>query len=172
MDNNWVRKYIVSLFFCVFCLSLYGQNIKKHYISKAQEKGSIYHFLSVSLFKDTDGKKLSYDLTYTSWNDTIMMNFTYVKPEPLLIDSIKYVSGNIRIEGRVDKLYVEPTSKKWIHRYSLRSKADEFFRIYNANATPEIIIFSNGKNYSYHVEKSDWRKYVPIGQKIFKMIRL
>lgn len=151
---------------------MYGQNIKKHYISKTQEKGSIYHLLSVSLFKDTNGKKLSYDLTYTSWNDTIMMNFSYEKTEPLLIDSIKYISGNARIGGKVDKLYVEPTAKKWIHRYSLKSRADEFFHIYNPNTIPEIIIYSNGKNYNYAIDKSDWSEYVPIGQKIFKMIRL
>lgn len=172
MGNNRVLKPVVSLCFCVFCLSLYGQNIKKHYVSKIQEKGNIYHFFPVSLFKDTDGEKLSYDLTYTSWSDTIVMNFTYVKPEPLQIDSIRYVSGKSQIGGRTDKIYVEPTAKKWIHRYSLKSKADGFFQIYHSNATPEIIIYSEGKSYNYYVDQSGWNKYIPIGRKIFKMIRL
>lgn len=172
MDNNRIQTYIVSLFFCVFCLSLYGQNIKKHYVLKIQEKGNLYHFLPVALYEDANGEKLIYDLTYTTWNDSIMMNFSFVRTEPLLIDSIKYVSGNISIEGSVDKLYVEPTAKKWTHRYSLKSKADSFFQLYNSGTTPGILIYSKGTAHHYHANKSNWRKYVPIGQKIFKMIRL
>lgn len=172
MDNNLIQKYIVSSFFLILCLSLHGQSIKKHYVSKTQEKGNIYHLFPISLFEDQEGEKLSYDLTYTSWNDTITMNFTYAKSEPLLIDSIKYLSGSIKVEGKAHKLYVEPTSKKWIHRYSLKSKAADFFYLYNANATPEITIYSNGESYNYYVDRPAWRNYVPIGQKIFKMIRL
>lgn len=172
MDNNRIQTLIVSLFFCIFCLSLYGQNIKKHYVLKIQEKGNLYHFLPVSLFEDTDGEKLSYDLTYTTWNDSIVMNFSYIKTEPLLIDSIEYIAGNISLEGSVEKLYVEPTAKKWMHRYSLRGKADDFFQLYNSGTTPEILIYSKGITHPYPANKANWRKYAPIGQKIFKMIRL
>lgn len=172
MGNNRIQTYIVSLFFLIFCLSLYGQNIKKHYVLKAQKEGNLYHFLPVSLFEDAHGEKLLYDLTYTSWNDSIMMNFTFIQKEPLLIDSISYVSGNIHIEGKVNKLYIEPTIKKWTHRYSFMGKADNFFQLYNSSTTPEILIYSNGIAHHYHVSKSKWRKYTPIGKKIFKMIHL
>ncbi len=172
MGNNQIQTYIVSLLFCVFCLSLYGQNIKKNYVLKIQEQGNLYHFLPIALFEDTNGERLVYDLTYTTWNDSIMMNFTFIKTEPLLIDSIRYISGNISIEGSVDKLYIEPTAKKWTHRYSLVSKADDFFQLYNSSTTPKILIYSNGIAHHYHVNKSNWSKYVPIGQKIFKMTRL
>lgn len=172
MGNNGIRKYISSLIFCVFCLSLYGQNIQKYYVLKTQERGDLYHLLPVSLFEDTNGEELSYDLTYTSWDGMIVMNFTYTKSEPLLIDSIRYVSGRNEIVGRVDKLYVEPTSKKWIHRYSLKSRADVFFRIYNANVTPRMVLYFRGKDYEYHVKRANWRKYVPIGQRLFKMMSL
>lgn len=167
-----MRKSCVSFIFCVFCLSLYGQNIKKYYIFKTQEKGNLYYLFPVILFEDADKGKLSYDLTYTSWNDTVVMNFTYLKPEPLLIDSLKYISGKNEIVGKVKKLYVEPDSKKWVHRYSIESKSEDFFRLYDSNVIPEIIIYSNGKEYKYHSKNSNWLKYVPIGQKIFKMIRL
>ena len=172
MDSNRIKKCIALFILLIFYPSVYGQNIKRYYVFSSQEKGSIFHLLPVALFEDMDGEKLSYDLTYTSWNDSITMNFTYKKPKPLKIDSIKYVSGESRVTGKVDKLYVEPVSEKWIHRYALKSKAMDFFPIYDMNATPEIIICSNGKKYIYRVRGADWRKYVPIGQKIFEMIHL
>lgn len=172
MDNKLIQRYAVSVVFCIFCLLAYGQNIKKHYISKAQVEGTIYHFLPVSLYADTNGEALTYDLTYTTWNDSITMNFTYVTPDPMLIDSIRYVSGETGVEGRVEKLYVEPTTKKWKHRYSLKCRADDFFQLYHSKAVPEIIIYAKGKDHRYYADKSGWHKYMPIGQKIFKMIRL
>lgn len=172
MVNNRVYRAILPWFFCIFCLALCGQNIKKHYVLKIQEKGNLYHFLPVTLFEDANKEKLSYDLTYTSWNDSIMMNFTFKSKEPLLIDTISYISGNLCIKGAVEKLYVEPTAKKWIHRYSIKSKSGVFAQLYSNDTLPEIILYSNGKEYYYHTDKSSWNKYIPIGEKIFKMIHL
>lgn len=172
MDSNRIQKTVVLLVFGLFCLSSYGQNIQKYYVFKAQEKGNLYHLLPVSLFEDAEGEELSYDLTYTSWNDSMAMNFTYTKKEPLMVDSIRYVSGKIEIAGKADKLYVEPTSKKWVHRYSLKSKADEFFQLYDAEVTPQIFLYTKDMRYEFQAKKTNWRKYVPVGQKLFKMIKL
>lgn len=156
----------------MFCLSSYGQNIQKYYVFKTQEKGSLFHLLPVVLFEDADGEDFSYDLTYTSWNDTVAMNFTYTRTEPLLIDSVGYFSGKNFIVCKAEKIYVEPTSKKWVHRYSMKNKSDFFSQVYNADVTPEIVIYCHNTNYKYYAKKSAWRKYVPIGQKLFKMIYL
>lgn len=164
--------YITTCFFMMFCLSAYGQSIKKHYVSKIEAEGVIYHLLPVSLFDDEMGEDFSYELTYTSWNDTIAMTFTYILPEPSLIDSIRYISGKNEISGKTEQIYVEPTVKKWAHRYRMADKAEKFFQLYTPSSTAEIKIYSKGQEHTYRAKKRSWRKYAPIGQKIFEMIRL
>lgn len=165
-------RYIAACFFMMFCLSAYGQNIKKHYVSKIEAEGVIYHLLPVSLFDDEEGEDFSYELTYTSWNDTIAMTFTYILPEPSQMDSIRYISGKNEITGKIEQIYVEPTAKKWAHRYRMADKAEKFFQLYSPTADAEINIHSNTQEHTYRAKKRSWRKYAPIGQKIFEMIRL
>lgn len=163
---------LATCFLLMFCLSAYGQNIQKYYVSKIETDGMIYHLLPVTLFDDEEGEDLTYDLTYTSWNDSITMTLTYLLPEPTLMDSIQLTAGKNEIGGKVEQLFVEPTAKRWIHRYRLKERADIFHGLYTQENDAVIRLLTHGKERIYKVKRKKWRKYAPIGQKIFEMIHL
>ncbi len=158
----------------MLCLSSYGQSIKGHYLFKPQEGGAIFHLYEVSLFEDESGNKLKYDITYSSKDDVAFLNFTYVMPRAIQIDSIKITSSDgQQISGEVKKLYIEPTKRDdWTHRYSLECSLDQLLKLYDNEAAPRIELLAGNKIYSYSAKESAWKRYAPIGAKIFEMITL
>ncbi len=173
MVNSLVKSYTLLLLLLVLCLSSYGQSIKGRYISKFLEGGVLFHLLEETLFEDEHGNKLSHDLTYNSTNDSLIFNFSFVYDKTLLLDSISLKSEDVDVHGKLKRLYIEPKGKRWMHRYTLNTKAEPFFHLYNPEAKPQITLYrGDDEEYIYSAKRSAWKKYAPVGRLIFEVIEL
>ncbi|MEG1621940.1 MAG: hypothetical protein RR330_01060 [Alistipes sp.] len=170
MESKFIRLVLLGVF-SVFCSSVMGQNIQKHYVAKSLSDGVLYHVLPVTLFENEASEKLTFDLTYKQDNKEVILNFTYWQDQPISADSVQFRNGTTILAGRVSKLYVEPDQKRWKHRYTLTEKMDKFGPFFAKKEAVEAIVYSNGVAYYYPMKKSAWNHFAPIGFKIFEMIK-
>lgn len=99
---------------------LRAQEIRDRYVARHEADGTIYHTFPVTLFEREGSGDLTFDITYKTGRDgRATLNFTYRMAEPLPADSVCFRSGTTRIAGRVERLYIEPERRMWVHRYSL-----------------------------------------------------
>ena len=71
-----------------------AQNIRSHYVSKAEADGTIYHTLPCTLFEHGDVGDLTFDITYKEHRDGLAtINFTCFMERATPIDSVRFVAG-------------------------------------------------------------------------------
>lgn len=169
-------RVAIILLFVLQALCLSAQNLSRHYVSRGDIEGTIYHTMPVTLFSNSDCGDLTYDITYKSYaRDTIAMatlNFTYYADEPSPAERVSIRSANTHIEGSVSRLYIEPERNRWKHRYTLHLPIEQLYGLYNADQSPEVVITTQSSELEYQAKRSAWREYAPIGYKIFEVIRL
>ncbi len=165
---------VVLLMMC--CVSAVAQKIDGHYVSRSEADGTIYFLLSQELFADEQGRTLKYDLTVkrsrSGEEDTVRMNFSYVNDTVKPVDSLWLSSQRVDIKGGVEKIYIEPSRKEWSHRYSFVGDLDDFMRLYDVGSPATLTLYSGGEAVVYRSKDGEWRRYSPIGLRIFEMIRL
>lgn len=167
------KHLLLAIAFVLACGVAAGQNIRGHYVSKANDDGTIYHLLPVTLFESRTLGDLTFDLTYKEHQDgRAVLNFTYMAPAPLPADSVRFVSGPTTLGGTVEKFYIEADKKLWKHRYSLKADAALLRAFFDEEFTPQVTLYSEGTPYPYQAKRSAWRSYAPIGRKILEMIRV
>lgn len=167
------KRLLLFAAFVLSCVSGAGQNIRGHYVSKADSDGTIYHLLPVTLFDNRSCGDLTFDLTYKECRDgRVTLNFTYFAVTPMPADSVRFCAGQGIMAGAVTKLYIEPDKKRWKHRYSLQTDAAAARAFFDEQATPRVVVGCEGQTLVYEVKKSAWRSYAPVGRRIFEMIRL
>lgn len=168
---NKFRFFLAA--FVLTCTSVAGQNIRGHYVSKADIDGVIYHTLPVTLFECRGEGDLTFDLTYKEGQDgRVTLNFTYLAAAPVPADSVRFVAGPAVLAGPVEKFYIEPEKKLWKHRYSLQTDAASVRAFFDEQTSPQVVVNSEARTLVYDVKKSAWRSYAPVGRRIFEMIRL
>lgn len=159
--------------FVLACGSVAGQNIRGHYVSRADDDGTIYHLLPVTLFESRRNGDLTFDITYKEGpQGRAVLNFTYFAAAPLPADSVAFDAGRVVLAGPVERFYIEPDKKVWKHRYSLQTEAPLVRAFFDEEALPRVVVYSGGETCPYEVKKSAWRSYAPVGRRIFEMIRL
>ncbi len=171
MVSNLAKRITLIIALLTLSLSTYGQSVKGHYVSKTIDGGTLYHLLPKTLFH-SESNELSYDLTYSSASDSITMSITFVSPEITKLDAMKVESQKMNVKDGLTRLYIEPKGKEWIHRYSMSTKAEPFFNLYTPKTTPQITLYNGDDEYIYTVKESAWKKYAPIGSRIFEMLKL
>ena len=168
-------KRLLPVAFCVAgaCLTASAQNIRNHYVSKAETDGVIYHTFPVTLFENREAGDLTFDITYKeNRGGRATINFTCRTPSAVPADSVRFASGAAAMSGPVEKLYLEPEKKGWKHRYTFDADASRLCGFFDEQASPEITVYTAGRPAVYCVKRSAWRSYAPIGYKIFDMIRV
>lgn len=159
--------------FILACTSVAGQNIRDHYVSKADTDGVIYHTLPATLFENRREGDLTFDLTYKEGQQgRVTLNFTYRASRPVQADSVRFVAGDVVLAGPVAKFYIEPEKKLWKHRYSLQTDVALVRVFFDESVEPQAVVYSGGEALVYDAKRSAWRSYAPVGRKIFEMIRL
>ncbi|MCM1151429.1 MAG: hypothetical protein NC322_05255 [Alistipes senegalensis] len=167
------RGLILFAALVLACGSAAGQNIRGRYVSRADDDGTIYHLLPVTLFESRSEGDLTFDLTYKAGpQGRAVLNFTYFASAPTPADSVSFDAGRISLAGPAERFYIEPDKKSWKHRYSLQTDAELVRAFFDETAVPRVIVYSGGVPHPYEVKKSAWRSYAPVGRKIFEMIRL
>lgn len=169
-----MTKRLLLAAFCVACAvcSVRAQNIRGHYVSKAEADGVIYHTFPVTLFERRDAGDLTFDITYKENRGRATVNFTYRMPQAVAADSVRFASGGLEIVEPAVKIYLEPEKKGWKHRYSFDIDVASLCRFFDEKAEPEVTLFAGGRPYLYVVKRSAWRSYAPVGYRIFEMIRV
>ncbi|WP_295938110.1 hypothetical protein [uncultured Alistipes sp.] len=167
------RLFFLAVFVAAGTLTVPAQNIKGHYVSKTEEGGVIYHTFPCTLFENKEAGDLTFDITYKEHQQgQATINLTYQMREATPADSICFVSGRTTMAGPVGKIYLEPEKKVWKHRYTFSADVAKVCTFFDEQATPEVTIYSQGREYIYRAKRSAWRSYAPIGYKIFEMIRI
>lgn len=163
----------LSGLFVFMAVTAQGQDIRKHYVSKSDGQATIYHTFPCTLFENNQAGDLTYDLTYRDHGTgCVTLNFTYVMAELTPADSVRFVSGKTVMQGSVEKLYITPDKKRWKHRYTFSPVVSSLYTFYNVTAAPQVTVYSKGRAYVYNVKQSAWKSYAPIGDKIFRTIRI
>ena len=86
-----------------------GQNIRSHYVSKAEADGVIYHTFPVTLFEHPEAGDLTFDITYKEHRTgRATLNFTCRSEQAVAVDSVRFASGRTEMAGPVGKIYLEP----------------------------------------------------------------
>lgn len=162
----------VALLLCAG--SAVGQNIRGHYVSKAEEDGTIYHTFPKTLFTNSECGDLTFDLTYKEKKEGVVtVNFTYGMPQMNPVDSVCIqIDGRTILSGRASKLYIEPERKVWKHRYTFTAPVAAFGTFFDETTLPVMMLYSQGKAYAYPAKPSAWQSFAPIGFRIFEMIRV
>ena len=168
-----MTKPLLLTAFCVVgaVLSASAQNIRSHYVSKAEEDGTIYHTFPVTLFENREAGDLTFDITYKEHRGgRATINFTCRMPQAVPVDSVRFASGVVTMSGPVEKLYLEPEKKGWKHRYTFDADGSQLCGFFDEQAEPEVTLYVGGQPSVYRAKRSAWRSYAPVGYKIFEMI--
>lgn len=148
-----------------------AQNIRSHYVSKAETDGVIYHTFPVTLFENREAGDLTFDITYKEHRGgRATINFTCRMPDSEPADSARFTSGVVTMSGPVGKLYLEPGKKGWKHRYTFDADGSKLCGFFDERALPEVTVYVGGRAYVYSAKRSAWRSYAPVGYKIFEMV--
>ena len=142
--------------------ALPAQNIRSHYVSKAETDGVIYHTFPVTLFESREAGDLTFDITYKEHRGG----------RAVPADSVRFAADVAVMSGPVKKLYLEPERKVWKHRYTFDADGSELCGFFDERASPEVTVYVGEKSYVYRAKRSAWRSYAPIGYRIFDMIRV
>ena len=154
-------------------LTASGQNIRSHYVSKAESDGVIYHTFPVTLFESREVGDLTFDITYKEHRGgRATINFTCRMAQAVPADSVRFTSGKVVLAGPVEKLYLEPEKKGWKHRYTFDADGSLLCGFFDEGAEPEVTLYAGERPYVYRAKRSAWRSYAPIGYKIFEMIHV
>ncbi len=168
------RSVVLALLFAAGVSGgLSAQDIRGRYVSRTQEDGTIYHTFPCTLFEHPEAGDLTFDITYKEDADGLAtLNFTCEMDGAVPIDSVCFAAGAVRLQGAVEKLYIEPERKRWRHRYSLRTPVEALYPFFDAEAQPKAALYAGECVWYYRVKRSAWRSYAPVGRKIFEMVRV
>lgn len=168
------KRLLLAAALCIAGAStLPAQNIRNHYVSKAETDGVIYHTFPVTLFENREAGDLTFDITYKEHRGgRATINFTCHMAQAVPADSVRFATDAAVMSGPVDKLYLEPEKKQWKHRYTFDADGSKLCGFFDERALPEVTVYVGGEPYVYRAKRSAWRSYAPIGYRIFDMIRV
>ena len=168
-----MTKRLLLTTFCIAgaALAVSAQNIRSHYVSKAEADGVIYHTFPVTLFESRETGDLTFDITYKEHRSgRATINFTCRMAQAVPADSVRFAAGRTVLAGPVEKLYLEPEKKGWKHRYTFDADGSQLCGFFDEQAEPDVTLYAGGRPYVYRVKRSAWCSYAPVGYKIFEMI--
>jgi len=176
VNNHLKRTYLVRPFFIFFLLIITAgvtnaQKLSKYYTSAMQESGVLYFIEPKQEFKNNkENCKFTYDLTYLSTKDTVLLNFTYLDNTIRVIDSISIIYGDKHISSIAEKIFIETDKKFWKHRYSSNFLFKDIFLLFQQEKSPIVVIYYQDKHTQLKIKKSKWTKQSAIISKILMLI--
>ena len=136
-----------------------------------QENGALYFIQPKQEFKNKIERcKLSYDITYLTTKDSIVLNFTYSDNTIRVIDSISFIQGNKRISSNTKKIFIETDKELWKHRYSAKFLYNDINSIFKQEKKPTVLIYYESKTMQLDIKNSKWKKKSEIMSKILTLI--
>jgi len=175
-NNIVIRGSFLLLFFLLFSVfitsHLSGQKISKYYTVSAQKSGNLYFIEPEYSFENKKEKcELVYDMTYLSTDDSLMLNFSFISPEILEIDSISFIFDQKNIGSKTQKLFIEDKKKVWEHRYSSKFLFEDINEVFHSKS-PKLAVSSDGMMFLLNMKQKKWKKETDIVMRILKLIQV
>lgn len=98
------KRLLLAAALCIAGAStLPAQNIRNHYVSKAETDGVIYHTFPVTLFENREAGDLTFDITYKEHRGgRATINFTCRMAQAVPADSVRFAADAAVMSGPVD----------------------------------------------------------------------
>jgi len=116
------KRLLLAAALCIAGAStLPAQNIRNHYVSKAETDGVIYHTFPVTLFENREAGDLTFDITYKEHRGgRATINFTCRMAQAVPADSVRFAADAAVMVRPGGQLYLEP--ERAVERpYTVRS---------------------------------------------------
>lgn len=131
---------------------------RRNVLTKTMSNGTLayvdnYEFKAES--NDLGIKSLKYDITLVTFNDSVMVTSTIVANRAFSPDSVSVAGAN---NYQVEKIYLEPSGKKWNNRLRFYMTLDEFKKIAAESEAPQFVWHSKDNKYKFYLKPKDWNK--------------
>lgn len=148
-----------------------AQNIKNKYVTSSQANGTLYFVFPLSGFAaDGKGGRYRYDLTLLSAGDSVTINFSYVDPSTLVLDSLVLGDGNLRSAFPTKRLQVEPKGKGWHYRYTARVPM-EWLAVWSERPHPPgLTLIANSGPIPLHISRGRWKDHSHLITRILQLV--
>lgn len=177
MENNRTIKglqFIVTLLFTfVLTQSVVGQDFKKYYKSQKKEESTLYFIPSNISFKSsTSGNHLTYDITYrTDW-DSVIINISFFSKSIFDISQIILDNTTSKVSLETNKMFVEKGKKYWHNRYSIRIEKSIYSSLFLGENKINIQTCNPNLCETLTTKQKDWEHHILINQHINDLILL
>jgi len=93
-SSTVTKRLLLAAALCIAGAStLPAQNIRNHYVSKAETDGVIYHTFPVTLFENREAGDLTFDITYKEHRGgRATINFTCRMAQAVPADSVRFAA--------------------------------------------------------------------------------
>jgi len=176
--NNFLKRgRNLPLFFILFSAflggSLNAQKISKYYTVMSQKSGNLYYIEPEYGFTSKKDKcDLTFDMTYLSSDDSLILNFSLIHPEIIEIDSIAFLQDEKSISSSTQKIFIEDEKKSWEHRYASHFSMEDINDTFLQENSPRLAIYSDQSTLIMTMKQNHWKKESDIVSKIIRMIQV
>ncbi|MBO5314664.1 MAG: hypothetical protein J6A70_05190 [Prevotella sp.] len=167
-------RILLFLCFLTSLLSVSAQIIDKRYVMHIGTEGTVYHFLPVKVSSYSINKKMhcTYDMTYNTSEDSIVLNFTVFVETENGIDSLALCSGkNAVVNSCLDLLYVERAKNSYRYRYTSRFSYADIMSLF-AEKFPLVFTFYGDETFECRYTDKKWKKECRMINEVFNLIRI
>lgn len=177
MENNLAIKGLlckVTLLLFVFSLpSVHARDFKKYYKSQKKEESTLYFIPSnISFSSKTTGNHLTYDITYrTDW-DSVIINVSFFTKSIYDIDQINLSNSATKFSAETRKIFVEKGKKYWHNRYSIHIAKDIYNSLFLSKEKVAINSCKSNICDDLSTKQKNWDLHISINEHINDLIEL
>ncbi|MCD8072120.1 MAG: hypothetical protein LUE10_02890 [Alistipes sp.] len=156
-----MKKLIFTLLILAgFCCGAFSQNIKKAYMTRQQENGTLYFIVPQDVFSNRENGSFTLDIVKLSTSDSVRLNYTVTLKEISPVDSLSFIAPEINMALPVEKIFIRPGKRSsWEHRYTLVMPYGDMQAVFTARNSPRIVIHSGGADTEYSAKGKVWKAY-------------
>ena len=156
-----------------FLLRLEAQKISKYYTTVSQKSGNLYFIEPKYGFTNKKDKcDLTFDMTYLSSDDSLILNFSLISPEIMEVDSVAFLQNEKSISSRTQKIFIEDAKKSWEHRYTSHFAIKDIRNTFQQENSPRMAVYSDQNILIMSMKQNHWKKERDIVSKIIRMIQV
>lgn len=150
------------LAFIVFFLSsgCEAQSVENRYISHLGNGGITYFFCPKRVGNNVNISGFIYDMTYSTQNDSVALNFSFVSDKPQKVRALILQCGDYKCEGcNVSALYCDIKGKEYEIRTTSKFAMKDIHTTFSQKeALCFNLLFDNGGNGAAMYSRSKWDK--------------
>lgn len=154
-----MQKLIAFLFIGVLAIPSHGQLSQGRYASRITPDGTIFFINPQKLRVLTNVRRFEYDMTLSSWKDSVTVNFTF---ESSIIDApedLKIVSGERTYQSKdFSVLFIDIKKHHYEVRITSKFSVHELTEILKANSLPVFTFTQNGVQNKATYKDNKWKK--------------